>query len=472
MPAPSEAGILSTLPVISPAFRSELKALTTLLGPILLTQLCQAAFGFVDTVMAGQVSPLDLAAVALGASLWLPMVLLVSGILMATTPLVAAAWGRHDHAAVPATVHQALWLALFIGLGGMVLLSHVSPVFTWLDTPEHLREMTRRYLVAMAFGLPAMAIFSVLRCYCEAMAKPLPVTVISIAGLLLNIPLNTIFIHGKLGAPALGGVGCGWASAISMWAMVLMLIVYVLHAETFAQTRLLHERSAPHWQRIKTFLKLGLPIGIAIFFEVSVFALVAILISPLGELQVAGHQIALSVTSLLFMFPLSLAFAMTIRIGHAWGRQDLAGIRQTRRVGLITLGLFACLTATFIVLTRYWLADLYTEDRQVIHLAADLLLFAAAYQIVDALQVGAAGCLRGLHDTKGPMVLTMISYWVVALPLGYVLGMTFITGERYGPYGFWTGLVAGLAVAAVLLNVRLRRQLRRLKRQGFPAAQH
>ncbi|MGH8493386.1 MAG: MATE family efflux transporter [Moraxellaceae bacterium] len=456
----------------APSFRSELHALLLLLGPILLTQLSQAAFGFVDTVMAGQVSPLDLAAVALGASLWLPMVLLVSGILMATTPLVAAAWGRRDHGEVPHVVHQALWLALFIGVGGAVLLHHVSPVFVWLDTPEHLREMTRRYLAAMAFGLPAMALFSVLRCYCEAMIKPMPVTLISIIGLLLNIPLNYIFIYGKFGAPALGGVGCGWASAISMWAMLLMLATYVLCAASFAQTRLLHQRSRPQWARIKPFLKLGLPIGIAIFFEVSVFAIVAILISPLGELQVAGHQIALSVTSLLFMFPLSLAFAMTIRIGHAFGRQDLAAIRRTRRVGLVMLGLFACVTATFIVLTRTWLADLYTDDAQVIHLAADLLLFAAAYQIVDALQVGAAGALRGLQDTKGPMVLTMISYWIVALPLGYVLGLTFLTGARYGPYGFWTGLVAGLAVASVLLNWRLRKQTRKLQRQGFPTHRH
>ncbi len=461
----------------APSFLREFRALCVLLGPILLTQLCQAAFGFVDTVMAGQVSPLDLAAVALGASLWLPMVLLVSGILMATTPLVAAAWGRHDHAGVPAIVHQALWLALFIGMAGAVLLHHVTPVFTWLDTPGHLRDMTRRFLAAISLGLPAMAAFSVLRCYCEAMSRPMPVTLISIAGLMLNIPLNYIFIHGfafseAWGLPALGGVGCGWASAISMWAMLLMLAVYVLRAKIFESTRLLHERSAPHWASIKTFLKLGLPIGIAIFFEVSVFALVAILISPLGELQVAGHQIALSVTSLLFMFPLSLAFAMTIRVGHAFGRRDLAAILDTRRTGLITLALFACFTATFIVLTRTWLADLYTDDAQVIDLAADLLLFAAAYQIVDALQVGAAGALRGLQDTKGPMILTLISYWIVALPLGYVLGLTFLTGERHGPYGFWTGLVAGLTVAAVLLNWRLHRQLRRLRQQGFPATEH
>lgn len=453
----------------TPSFRSELKSLGLLLGPILLSQLSQAAFGFVDTVMAGQVSPLDLAAVALGASLWLPVVLLITGILMATTPLVAAAWGRHEHKEVTFITHQGLWVGLVLGCIGALLLQHVTPVFEILQTPFHLRDMTRRFLHAISWGLPAMALFSVLRDYCEGMGRPVPVTLISVSGLLLNIPVNYILIHGKFGLPALGGVGCGWASSIVMWAMLFMLAGYVLVSKTFAEVRLFHRRDKPEWARIGPFLKLGLPIGIAIFFEVSVFAIVAILISPLGELQVAGHQIALSVTSLMFMFPLSLAFCMTIRIGHAFGRRDLPAIEHTRRVGLMVMTAFAICSATFIALARHQLTALYTTDVAVRDLAADLLLFAAAYQIVDALQVGAAGSLRGLQDTKGPMVLTMISYWVIALPLGYTLGMTWLTGERHGPYGFWTGLVAGLAVASVLLNWRLSRQLHKLRQQGFPA---
>jgi MATE family multidrug resistance protein len=447
----------------SPAsFRSELHAQLLLLGPILLSQLSQAGFGFVDTVMAGQASPLDLAAVALGASLWLPLVLLVTGILLATTPLVAAAWGRRDHGELTAVVHQALWIAVALGLAGAVLLHHVSLVFTWLDTPLHLREMTRRFLAAIAWGLPASALFAVLRNYCEGMGRPLPVTVISVAGLLLNIPANYVFIHGRLGLPALGGVGCGWASALVMWTMLLLISVYVLTAPAFAPVRLLRVKAPPHWGRMLPFLRLGLPLGIAIFFEVSVFAIVAILISPLGEQQVAGHQIALSVTSLLFMFPLSLAFCLTIRTGQAWGRRDLVAIRHTRRVGLLALTAFACLSATFIVLARHAITALYTDDPAVRALAADLLLFAAAYQVADALQVGAAGCLRGLQDTHGPMLMTLVAYWVVALPMGYTLGLTFTVGNRYGPYGFWAGLVAGLVVAAVLLNWRLAQRLRRL----------
>jgi MATE family multidrug resistance protein len=452
------------------SFGHELRALGLLLGPILTSQLAQAAFGFVDTVMAGQASPLDLAAVALGASLWLPLMLLLTGTLLATTPLVAAARGRRDYAEIPHLAHQALWLAAALGLAGVALLHYVKPVFVLLDTPEHLRELTRRFLAAISWGLPATALFAVLRNYCEGMGRPLPVTLVSLAGLLLLVPLNYVLIHGKLGLPRLGGVGCGVATAIVSWLMLLMLLAYVLRARHFTQVRLLHERSRPEPARLAAFLRLGLPIGIAIFFEVSVFAIVAILISPLGELQVAGHQIALSLTSLLFMFPLSFAFCMTIRTGHAFGRRDLAAIRHTRRVGLIAMTVFASLSALFLVAMRYPLTGLYTDDPAVRLLAADLLLFAAAYQIVDALQVGAAGSLRGLHDTRGPMAITLVAYWVVALPLGYVLGLTFASGERHGPYGFWFGLVAGLTLAAVMLNWRLGHQVERLRREGFPAA--
>lgn len=453
------------------AFRQELQALLLLLGPILTSQLSQAAFGFVDTVMAGQASPLDLAAVALGASLWLPLMLLITGILLATTPLVAAARGRRDHAGIPHIAHQGLWLAVVLGLAGMLLLQRVGPVFELLDTPAHLRDLTGRFLAAIAWGLPATALFAVLRNYCEGMGRPMPVTVISLAGLVLLVPLNYVLIHGKLGLPRLGGVGCGVATAIISWLMLLVLLAYVLKSKHFAPVRLLHGSFSPEPARLAGFLRLGLPIGIAVFFEVSVFAIIAILISPLGELQVAGHQIALSVTSLVFMFPLSFAFCMTIRTGHAFGRGDQAGMALTRRVGLIALTVFAVVSATFIVLARYPLTAIYTDDPAVRQLAADLLLFAAAYQIVDALQIGAAGSLRGLHDTRGPMLITLVAFWLVALPLGYALGLTYVTGERYGPYGFWAGLVVGLTLAAVLLNWRLNQQMARLARAGAaPAA--
>lgn len=447
-------------------WRQELNALRVLMAPILVTQLAQAGYGFIDTVMAGQVSPLDLAAVAIGASVWLPLFLLISGTVMATTPLVAAAHGAGRYAEVPRITHQALWVGLIIGILGMLVLQHISFVFPLLDVPAHLQQPTELYLQGVSLGMPAVAIFCVLRFYSEALGHTKPIMMISLLGIVLNIPANYVFIHGWWGIPAMGGAGCGWATAVVMTGMMLVLLAYVLTAQRFAQTRLLTQDYKPLSGMIWLILKLGIPIGAAIFFEVSLFSCVAVLVSPFGELVVAAHQVSLSVTSMLFMVPLSLAISMTIRTGQAYGRHDLDGIKLTRQTGLAATTAIACVSALMIILFRYDITSLYTSNPQVRTLAADLLLFAAGYQIFDALQVGAAGCLRGVQDTRSPMIMTLIAYWLIALPVGYGLGMLpWWRDQPQGAYGFWFGLVTGLAVASVLLNWRLATAIQRLQRR-------
>lgn len=449
--------------------RQELRQLALLLAPILLSQLSQAAYGALDTVMAGRASALDLAGVAMGSSLWLPVLLLIWGVLMATTPLVAEAWGAKEPAKIPGIAHQSLWLALGMGVIGFFVLRNLAPVFSLLGVPDNLRSITQHYLEGIAWGLPALALFSVLRCYCEGLGRPGPIMYISLFGLPLNALGNYLLIYGHGGLPRLGGAGCGWATAFTQWTLLLVLLAHVLTARFFAPVRLLHRFERPDWVALFSYLRLGIPTGLAIFFEVSVFCVVALLISPLGAQVVAGHQIAFSVTGLLFMFPLSLALAMTIRIGHAYGRRDLAAIRLTRRVGLRATTTIAVISCTGIVLLRWPITALYTSDPAVQALAGRLLLFAAAYQVFDALQVGAAGILRGIQDMHGPLIMTTIAYWVVALPVGYTLGLTLLFGQRLGPQGLWTGLVAGLLAAAVLLNWRLRTQLRQLQAEWEPA---
>lgn len=447
-------------------WRDELTALKTLTAPILITQLAQAGYGFIDTVMAGQVSPLDLSAVAIGSSVWLPLFLLISGIVMATTPLVAAAYGAKQYQDIPRITHQALWLGLGIGLLGMLVIQHISFIFPLLGVPSHLQAKTELYLYGVSFGMPAVAIFCVLRFYSEALGHTKPIMLISLFGILLNIPANYVFIYGLWGLPKMGGAGCGWATAIVMTSMMLVLLAYVLLSPAFKQTRLLGHSLKPDLTRIWQISKLGVPIGAAIFFEVSLFSCIAVLVSPLGELFVAAHQVALSVTSMLFMVPLSLAISMTIRVGHAYGRKDIHGILLTRQVGFITTTTIACCSALFIIVCSDYITRLYTPDAQVQQIAAELLLFAAAYQIFDALQVGAAGCLRGIQNTRSPMIMTLIAYWIVALPVGYGLAMWPLwNGQALGVYGFWVGLVVGLGVACVLLNWRLNRSLKRLQKQ-------
>jgi MATE family multidrug resistance protein len=292
--------------------------------------------------------------------------------------------------------------------------------------------------------------------------------IISLLGIVLNIPANYVFIYGLWGLPQMGGAGCGWGTAIVMGSMMLALLAYVLYAPYFATTRLLQHDLKPVASLIWHIVKLGFPIGAAIFFEVSLFSCIAILASPLGELVVAAHQISLSVTSMLFMIPLSLAISMTIRIGQAYGRRDLADIKLTRQVGLTTTVIVACFSAILILLFRQYITQLYTPNQVVQQLAADLLLFAAAYQIFDALQVGAAGCLRGIQNTRSPMIMTLIAYWVIALPIGYSLAMKPLWhSQSLGVYGFWFGLIVGLGFASLLLNWRLSVNISRLQHKGF-----
>ncbi len=450
------------------AWFTEFKALRLLMMPILVTQLAQAGYGFIDTVMAGQVSPLDLSAVAIGSSIWLPLFFLMSGIVMATTPLVAEAQGAQRSEDIPSITHQALWVGLVIGLIAMLILQNVSFIFPFFDVPPHLQHQTERYLYGVSFGMPSVALFSVLRFYSEALGSTKPIMVISLLGILLNIPANYVFIYGVWGLPQMGGAGCGWGTAIVMGSMMLALLAYVLYAPYFANTRLLQHNLKPVAALIWHIVKLGFPIGAAIFFEVSLFSCIAILASPLGELVVAAHQISLSVTSMLFMIPLSLAISMTIRVGQAYGRRDLAGIKLTRQVGLTTTVIVACCSASMILLLRQYITQLYTPNHVVQQLAADLLLFAAAYQIFDALQVGAAGCLRGIQNTRSPMIMTLIAYWVIALPIGYSLAMKPLWHHQaLGVYGFWFGLIVGLGFASLLLNWRLSVNIARLQHKSF-----
>lgn len=435
--------------------------------PILLTQVAQAAFGLVDTIMAGRVSPADLAAVALGVGFWLPLLLLISGILQATTALVAQAYGarkldEQSTQQIPLITRQALWLAVVLGLSGFLLLQLSPLLFTPLEMPQSLQEKTRLFLFGISFGMPAIAFYTTLRCYTEALGRPRPVTIISIIGLALTVPMNYLFIYGfhlgNLTVPALGGAGCGFATAIIEWLMLIALVIYLSIAKHYRAIRVFSHFNLPDFVLIRRIVVLGFPIGIAIFFEVTLFSLAAIVLSPLGETVIAAHQVALSATSQLFMIPLSLATAVTIRMGQFYGQEDAVAMRRLRRVGLTLGSCLALLSMSFIALFRHDITEIYSRDLQVQSLAATLLLFAMAYQLVDSWQVTTAGCLRGMQDTSVPMFITFFAYWVVAFPTGILLSRVL----NYGAQGFWFGLLIGLAVAAILLILRLRVRERRV----------
>ncbi len=318
-------------PLSRPArVRLEFKTLLALALPIMVAQLATTAMGFVDAVMAGRVGPRDLAAVALGNSIWVPVFLLMTGTLLATTPKVAQRFGAGTFDEIGPLVRQALWLALVVGLIATLALFSAEPILHIMKVDPELIGPCMEYLRGIGTGLPAVALYHVLRCFSDGLGRTRPAMVLGLCGLALNIPLNYIFIYGHLGVPAMGGVGCGWATAIVMWVMALGMAGWARWAPAYQSSRLFSRFDWPQWAVIKRLLGIGLPIGIAVFAESSIFAVIALLIGSLGATVVAGHQIALNFSSLVFMIPYSLGMAVTVRVGQALGRQQLAKRRFRR----------------------------------------------------------------------------------------------------------------------------------------------
>ncbi len=439
----------------------ELRALLVLALPIMIAQLSHSAMGFVDAVMAGRVGPRDLAAVALGNSIWVPVYLLMTGILLATTPKVAQRFGAGQERDIGALVRQSLWLATAVGIAAGIVLWNAEPVLRFMNVDPELIGPSMVYLYGIGCGIPSVALYYVLRCFSDGLGRTRPSMMIGLFGLLLNVPLNYIFIYGHFGLPALGGAGCGWATAVAMWCMFFAMLGWVRWAPVYKTAGLFSHFEWPRWDVIQRLLSVGLPIGIAVFAESSIFAVIALLIGSLGADVVAGHQVALNFSSLTFMIPYALGMAVTVRVGHSLGAGDPRQARFVAGVGILTALAFACVAAVLMLQLRTEIASIYSRDTAVIGVASALIVFAALYQFSDAVQVTAAGALRGYQDTRATMIMTLFAYWGIGLPVGYALGLTDWFGEPSGPKGLWQGLIVGLTCAAVMLSIRLVRSARK-----------
>ncbi len=422
--------------------------------------------GLTDTLMAGRYSADDLAGVAIGTSVWIPMLLLFTGILMATIPLVAQAFGARDYDSIRHTLQQGCWLALLLGGVAALLLHLAAPLYSLMEVSGTMRSVGGGYVEALAWGAPAAMLFTLLRCGQEALHQTRTIMLISLAGLLVNIPLNAVLIYGYAGFPELGGVGCGWATVAALWVQFLLAVWFTLRSRHFEPVRLWLNWRQPQLRKQQELLRIGVPIGVTIFFEASMFLIIALLLAPLGSTVVSGHQIAFSVISVTFMIPLSLSMALSIRVGFTLGRGDPRGARRVATTGIAMGGLIALATSSTIWLLATPIASLYSVEPDVIALASLLLGFAALFQLPDVIQVCGAGALRGYKDTRFALGAAFVAYWLVGLPLGYSLSLTDLWGAALGAKGFWIGITCGLSIAASSLLVRLHLISRRAARAG------
>jgi MATE family multidrug resistance protein len=434
---------------------TEWRTLAILGGPILIAQVAQMANGVIDTVMAGHASAEDLAAVGIGSSLWMPLFLFFMGMLGALQPIISGYNGaRATEKIMPAT-WQGLYLAALGSVIMILLLTHVQPVLALLNLEANTARITQGYLDAFAWGVPALLLITALRGLTDGLGHTRVIMAFSVLSTLINLPMNYIFIYGKLGLPAMGGIGCGWATSISNGAAAIALLVYLNRSRVYQHFHLIADWVKPDLAGIRYILGIGVPIGFTIFVEASLFSVIALFLAPLGPVVVAGHQIALNVVSLLFMLPLSIGMALTLRVSFLMGARAPDTARLIARSSLILAAATALVFAILLFIFSREISALYTSDTAVQAVTVRLLLFAAIFQIADVIQVTCISALRGYKDTRIPMFIMLFSFWGVGLPLGYLLTFTDWLLPAMGAAGFWVGLTGGLASASILLGWRL-----------------
>lgn len=434
---------------------SEFKPLVRLAWPLLIAQLTQMLMGVSDTIMAGRVSPTDMAGVAIAASIFMPIIIFIQGIIMAVPPIVSRLDGGKLHAKIPEAGQQAFWLALIISIPVAMASNTTYDLLGLIDMDITLRNVAAEYLQYMLVSIPAFALYQVFRQYCEGMSITKPSMIIMGIGLLINIPANYVFIYGKFGLPAYGGAGCGIASALVFLIMMISTWLYVRFTPKLKHVFYFQQLFTPRWEGMKEILHLGIPIALALLFEVSLFSVVAILLSPLGPQVVAAHQIALNFSGLLFMIPLSIGFATTIRVGNLLGENQSLKAQHAAHSAILLGLLLASFNAAISILFKTQIAQLYTQETIVIEMAADLLMLAAVFQFSDAAQVISGCALRGYKDTKAMFYITLTTYWGVGLTTGYLLALTDMIVPALGAAGFWIGFIVGLTSAGVLLTARM-----------------
>ena len=444
LPAMSDA----TAP-ISPA--TEFRGLVRLALPLVINNLALAGMGFFDTVMSGRISPEALAAVAVGSSVWMLLFLIALGILMAISPLGARHVGGGRPEEVGRYARQGFWLSQVLGL--FILLTGqfaMQPLLTLIGIDPAFRDTTVAYLAAISWAAPAVCAYLVLRYTTEAVGRTLPVMVVSVIGLGVNVFGNWVFMFGNLGAPELGAVGAGVASAINLYVMFAVMLGYMYFSPSYAPFRIFKLGRGPQWRYLGEIVVLGVPIMVSMVAEAGLFAAVSLIMGTLSATIAAAHQVALNYASTMFMIPLGMNSATTVLVSQAIGRHELALARARGYLGIAACGLFMMVSAAVMLLFPDQIVGLYTDDGDVHAIAMTLLAVAAIFQVSDGVQVGAAGALRGLQDTRMPMLLTTLSYWVIAFPLALAAA----TVWQMPPAMIWVGFVVGLTVAAVLLVTR------------------
>lgn len=435
-------------------FVTDVRRITALAWPVLIGQLAVIAFGVLDTAMAGRASAADLAAIGLGGSIYVTVYISLMGVLQALSPIAGQLYGAQKHGEIGEEVRQAIWLGLVLAVIGMLILWFPAPLLRLANATPELTEKATAYLRYEALALPAALGFRIYSALNNALSRPVMVTVLQLAGLVIKFPLNALFLYGGMGIPAMGGPGCALASMIISWLWFVAAAVILMRNPAYRPFAIFTHYSPPNRVRLWALVRLGVPMGFTYLIEITSFTLMAIFIARLGTVVLAGHQIAANLGAVAYMVPLSLSIATSTLAAQSIGARDRVAARRISLNGIKLAVICAAIVGAAVLFLRRDLVQLYTHDAAVLAIAVPLLPFIAFYQMFDALQVMTAFILRAYKIALIPTVIYALSLWGVGLGGGYVLGFGLlgdVATALHGAAGFWAANGLSLMVAGALL---------------------
>lgn len=430
--------------------KKESKILFKLGGPIVATQLMRMGLNFTDTVMAGNLSALDLASVAIGNALYLPITIFCMSTLIAINPVASQLLGARKFEEIGMSARQLFWLIIFLSVPCFFLIRNLGIIMEWVGVTPEIIPLASEYLNAISWGILPLFAYAGVRFFSEALSVTKPAMYIAAISLVLNVGANYVLMYGKLGFPQLGAVGAGYATSLLNLFAAITFIIFTAKFKPFHRFNIFARTKGPDFKIIKELLTVGLPNGVSSAMEVLLFAAVSVLMGTLSVEASASHQIAINVAATLYMIPFGLSIAISQRVGFSLGQGSMSKARFRGFVGIGICASIMTLTALVLFTIPDAIIAIYTNDPLVSVMSVSLLFMAGLFQISDGLQVGGFGALRGLKDTRVPMIVNFISYWLIGFPVGYYLGII----SDFGPEGLWIGLISGLSVAAVLHNYR------------------
>ncbi|MFA5669745.1 MAG: MATE family efflux transporter [Balneolaceae bacterium] len=430
--------------------QKESSILLKLGGPIVATQLFQTGLNVIDTIMAGNISALDLAGVAIGNAIYMPIAIFCMATLVAINPIVSELLGARKFDEIGRSARQMVWIIILLTIPCIILIRNLDIVMNLVGVTPEIIPISQGYLKGISFGILPLFVYSGVRFFSEGLSVTRPAMYIAAASIFLNIGANYVFMYGKLGLPAMGGVGSGYATSLVNIFSAIVFVFFTARFVPFRRFNIFEKIKKPDIKLIKEFLHIGLPNGVSTAMEVLLFATVSLLMGTLSVSASASHQIAINVASIMYMIPFGLSMAITQRVGFSLGQGSMENARFRGFVGIAICGLTMFITAFILFIFPETIVGIYTNDPTVKDTAIALIFMAGLFQISDGLQVGGISALRGLKDTRVPMVVNLISYWMIGFPIGYILGIKM----EYGPSGLWIGLIFGLTIAAILHNRR------------------